>query len=102
MNKEGFLILFFDLKTSNTTKFVYKFKTNVIKNGFIKLQESVYFKYYKNITLSKYTIKTINKYIKQGYDIKFIQLSYKQFLKMNKYSSIAVDLTNIVSNIVIY
>lgn len=102
MNKEGFLLILFDVNNKLSNKNLYDFKTNIIKNGFIKLQNSIYFRYYKNLTLSSYTIKKISKYVILGIDIKFIHLTYKQFLKMNKYSSNPVDLTNIVSNIVIY
>ena len=102
MNKEGFLLLFYDLNNVKSEKEKRDFRVKVVGNGFIKMQESVYYKYYKNISLSTYTIKKLAKIANKNFDIKFIHLTLKQFMRMNKYSVTKEDVSDIISDIVIY
>lgn len=91
----------YDLEEQLTEKQIRDFRIKIIRKGFTKLQDSIYYKYYKNIILSSYTITSIMKNTNEYYNIKFIHLTLKQFIKMNNNSSHPVDISKLTSNIVI-
>ena len=102
LGKEGFLILLYDIDDNNGLKTINKFRKKIISLGFNRCQKSIYYRYYKNISLSIYTIQKIFENAPKYSNIKFIHLTLKQFEKMNQYSNVKIDTSKYTKNIVVY
>ena len=90
------------MKTKLDIRRYNKFRKNIISNGFVMLQESVYYRYIKYTDLSNYVIKQVLKKIPSESDVRFIVLTLLQFKKMNKYSSKSIDLSLYKDNILMF
>ena len=75
------LIIFFDLPTLTSNDLVEyrKFRTFLIKNGFIMMQESVYCKLVLNNNSSKLLKKQIYKNLPKSGLVQLLQITEKQF-----------------------
>ena len=101
MSKEGFILIIYNIISTKDID-ANKFNKVLIGNGFVKMNSHIYYRYYKNISLSVYTVKKIVNKVENNVDIKIIQLSIKQFINMDKYSLNNENISKFTNNIVIY
>ena len=103
MSKEGVIILFYDvlMKTKTNIKNYVSFHKKILGNGFIMMQESVYFRYFRNTNLAKYTIERVLQNAPKESNIKIIKLTIKQFERMNAYSTKKQDLSLYRNNTIV-
>jgi len=83
--KDGVLIVMFDLPMDTPLKIKnYNiFRKSLIKDGYIKMQNSIYLKYIRNLSLISYDINHIKICLPKQGEIKAIQLTLKQFKKIH-------------------
>ena len=79
------LLLFFDLPTTTATdrKTASAFRKNLIKDGFIMLQESVYCKLSLNVTGAALAKNRVEKYIPDKGSVMMLTVTEKQFENMD-------------------
>ena len=95
--RDGVILLFYDICTeSSNFRYEYRnFVKNIKKEGYRPLQESVFFKYIRNVTMSKYDLERIRKiHITQG-NVFCLVLSYQTFKKMEALHGNIPDLESI-------
>lgn len=99
--KDGFVIALYDvpMKTKQDKKSYIFFRKILICEGFLKLQESVYFRYVRNLSFFDEMIKKIIKKSPKSCNLKFIKLTINQFEKMNFYSLNKINISKFTSNI---
>lgn len=75
------VMLMYDLpsSTAEDTKFYSKFRTNIIKMGYIQLQESVYVRVIQSKTLSNSHIEKIKKILPPKGNIRIFIMTEYQF-----------------------
>lgn len=78
------ILVMFDLptETPEERKGYRKFRKNLIKNGFIMMQESVYVKLAMNQGSADLIVKSIRKFCPEKGLIQILQVTEKQFSKM--------------------
>lgn len=82
--RDGAILLFYDLCTENKDhRCEYRNFVKYLKSeGYISLQESVFFKYIRNVSMAKFSLDRIGKMpITQG-KMFCLVLSYRTFKKM--------------------
>ena len=78
------ILVMFDLptETSEEKRSYRKFRKNLIKNGFIMMQESVYVKLAMNQGSADLIVKSIRKICPEEGIVQVLQVTEKQFSKM--------------------
>lgn len=78
---DGYLILFYDVPmiTQNEKRCYNRFREVLIKNGFYMFQESVYYKYIRELKYSNRFIDNIRLIAPDNSNVKGIFLTKKQF-----------------------
>ncbi len=78
------VMVFFDLPTNTSIdrRIYRKFRTNLIKNGFMMIQESVYVKLSLNQTQTMQIIQDIKKIKPEKGLVQILTVTEKQFSKM--------------------
>ena len=78
------ILVMFDLptETSEERRDYRKFRKNLIKNGFIMMQESVYVKLAMNQGSADLVVKSIRKICPEEGIVQVLQVTEKQFSKM--------------------
>ena len=78
------IIVMFDLPvtTASNRKDYYTFRKNLVKNGFLMLQESVYCKIAQNSVAAETIIRNIKKYKPQEGLVQVLKVTEKQYSKM--------------------
>lgn len=78
---DGYLIVLFDLpvKTKEERKRYSRFRRNLLKNGYLMLQKSIYYKYIRELRALDIEKNKIHKYCPMEGNIKIIRLTKKQF-----------------------
>ena len=97
--RDGVIMLFYDISTEKSS-YRYEYR-NLVKSlkreGYKPLQESVFFKYIRNVSMSKYDLNRVNKiHITQG-NVFCLVLSYQVFRKMVALHGVLPDLDSIKS-----
>ena len=103
MSRDGVILLMYDLsmKTKEEVHYYNIFRKNIIKNGFVFLQESVYYRYIRYTNMSNYVIKNVLSKVSRNANIRFIIMTVLQFERMNRYSLTKIDLSSYRKDIII-
>lgn len=92
----GVLFLFFDIpQKTNINKNKYsKFIKEIKKDGFIRIQESIFYRQIRNIVLKKYDVERVRKASENLTDsnIKILTLTTKEFENMINISGNNIEL----------
>lgn len=75
------LLLFYDLPTTNKTHIrqASVFRRNLIKLGFIMIQESIYVKFSNTIESANRTIIRLSNFLPESGDIRILKVTEKQY-----------------------
>jgi len=103
LRRDNLIILYygFSSKTTDEVKEVSKFRINLLKLGFKLMQESVYYKHIKNVSMKKYEIAKIKKISPSFGNITISFLPSSIFNNMIFISGKSIDLEEINSDIIV-
>lgn len=84
MNRRGVMVLFFDLpmKSSENRKAYTKFHKNLKQNGYMPLQESIYIKLLRDVSLCEKEKAFVRGFVPANGNVMILPMNMKTFVGM--------------------
>jgi|GEM_PF-2250639 len=102
MNRDNILILFFDLPSASAKEiyFAKRFRKCIVKNGYVFLQKSVYYKHVVNGAFNSHEIKAIKNLAPECGSIFIMAIPAKFFMKIKVVIGENIDFNRIFQSII--
>ncbi len=103
MSKKGVNLLMYDLKcsTAKERKSYADFHKFIISLGYVMLQESIYYKYVTNLTLTSFLTLKVKRKAPKDSKLLFINLTLKEIKLINENSSSKIEIEDVMKNVLV-